>query len=93
MKDKSKKVNNNKSWAIGIAITTFILSLFFSFISNTVISNLNIIIGVIVLFLVILIGIGFDLIGVAVTVANEEHFVTFNAHHSRTVLTSSNFMS
>lgn len=74
MKDKSKKVNNNKSWAIGIAITTFILSLFFSFISNTAISNLNIIIGVIVLFLVILIGIGFDLIGVAVTVANEEHF-------------------
>lgn len=74
MKDKPKKKNSNKSWAIGIAITTFILSLIFSFISNTVISKLSIIIGVIVLLLVISIGIVFDLIGVAVTVANEEHF-------------------
>ncbi len=72
MKEKVK--NNNNSWVIVIAITTFILSLFFSFISNTAISNLNIIAGLIVLILVIFIGIIFDLIGVAVTVANEEDF-------------------
>lgn len=71
MKDKPKK---NNSWVIVISITTFILSLTFSFISNTVISNLNIIIGLIVLILVILIGVLFDLIGIAVTVANEEDF-------------------
>ncbi len=73
MKEKSKK-NNNNSWVIGIAITTFILSLLFSYISNTAISKLNIILGVIVLILVILVGVLFDLIGVAVTVANEEDF-------------------
>ena len=73
MKNKSKKTSNN-GWVIGIAITTFLLSLFFSYISNTAISKLNIIIGIIVLFLVIFIGILFDLIGVAVTIANEEHF-------------------
>lgn len=71
MKDKPKK---NNSWVIVISITTFILSLTFSFISNTAISKLNIIIGLIVLILVILIGVLFDLIGVAVTVANEEDF-------------------
>ncbi len=71
---KEKQKNNNNSWVIVIAITTFILSLFFSFISNTAISNLNIIAGLIVLILVILIGVVFDLIGVAVTVANEEDF-------------------
>lgn len=72
MKEKSKK--NNNTWVIGISITTFILSLTFSYISNTAISKLNIIIGLIVLILVILIGVIFDLIGVAVTVANEEDF-------------------
>ncbi|MBQ7410882.1 MAG: hypothetical protein IJW20_05835 [Clostridia bacterium] len=73
MKDSQKKTNNN-SWVIFIAITTFILSLLFSFISNTVVSNLNIILGILVLILVILIGVVFDLIGVAVTVGNEEDF-------------------
>lgn len=72
MKEKSKK--NNNTWVIGIAITTFILSLLFSYISNTAISKLNIIVGLIVLILVILVGVVFDLIGVAVTVANEEDF-------------------
>lgn len=73
MKEKNKKTNNN-SWVIFIAITTFVLSLLFSFISNTVIANLNIILGIIVLVIVILIGVMFDLIGVAVTVGNEEDF-------------------
>ena len=73
MKEKNKKLNNN-SWVIFIAITTFVLSLLFSFISNTVIANLNIILGILVLVVVILIGVVFDLIGVAVTVGNEEDF-------------------
>lgn len=71
---KEKQKSNNNSWVIVIAITTFILSLFFSFVSNTAISKLNIIAGLIVLIIVILIGVVFDLIGVAVTVANEEDF-------------------
>ena len=73
-KEKPKSKNSSNSWVIFIAITTFILSLTFSFISNTVISNLSIIIGLIVLIIVIAIGIIFDLIGVAVTVGNEEDF-------------------
>ena len=74
MKEKKKKNNNNNSWVIVVAVSTFILSLLFSFISNTAISNLNIFLGVLVLILVILVGVGFDLIGVAVTVGNEEDF-------------------
>ena len=74
MKDKSKKNNSAKTWVIVISITTFVLSLVFSYISNTAISKLNIILGLIVLILVILVGVIFDLIGVAVTVANEEDF-------------------
>lgn len=73
MKEKPKSMSHN-SWVITIAIITFILSLIFSFISNTAISKLNIFVGLLVLILVILIGVVFDLIGVAVTVGNEEDF-------------------
>ena len=72
MKDKKKKSGDN--WALIVFVGTFILSLLLSFLSNTAIANMNIIVGVFVLILVILIGILFDLIGVAVTVGNEEDF-------------------
>ena len=71
MKNKKQRTNN---WVIIVLISTFILSLLFSYISNTAITKLDIIPGIIVLILVILVGIVFDLIGVAVTVANEEDF-------------------
>lgn len=71
MKKEEKKSNN---WVITVAITTFLLSLFFSYISNTAISKLTIVPGIIVLIVVILIGIVFDLIGVSVTIAKEEEF-------------------
>lgn len=69
-----KKEKKTHSWVITVAITTFLLSLFFSYISNTAITNLEVIPGIIILFLVIGMGILFDLIGVAVTVAKEENF-------------------
>lgn len=71
MKKEGKSSNN---WVITVAITTFLLSLFFSYISNTAITKLTIIPGIIVLVVVILIGITFDLIGVSVTIAKEEEF-------------------
>lgn len=73
-KDKPNSKSGTNSWVIFISITTFILSLTFSFISNTAISKLSIVMGLIVLILVIAIGVLFDLIGVAVTVGNEEDF-------------------
>ena len=72
MKEKSKKGSNN--WIIVVFIITFIISLVLSFISNTVIANMDIIAGALVLIAVILIGIVFDLIAVAVTVGNEDDF-------------------
>lgn len=69
-----KKEKNSNSWVLTVAITTFLLSLFFSYISNTAITGLNVISGIIILLLVIGVGVLFDLIGVAVTVAKEEEF-------------------
>ena len=61
-------------WFIQVFIMTFILSVIFSYISTNGVSNLNIIPACAILIIVILIGILFDIIGVAVTVANEEEF-------------------
>ena len=71
---KEKKADSHLKWIIQIFITTFILSITFSFISTNGVSKLSIIPAVIILFAVIFIGILFDIIGVAVTVANEEEF-------------------
>jgi len=61
-------------WFITIFIATFILSITFSYISTNALNNLSILPAIILLAGVILIGIIFDIIGVAITVGNEEEF-------------------
>ena len=61
-------------WFIQVFIMTFILSMLFSYISANGVSNLSLIPALLILILVIGIGIFFDIIGVAVTVANEHEF-------------------
>ena len=46
----------------------------FAYISTNGVSNLSLLPAILILVLVVLIGIFFDIIGVAVTVANEEEF-------------------
>lgn len=61
-------------WFIQVFMMTFILSMLFSYISANGVSNLSLIPAILILILVIGIGIFFDIIGVAVTVANEHEF-------------------
>ena len=70
---KPTKASNWK-WPIKAFFTTFILSLLFSFISTNSINNLELIPAIIILLVVIFLGIIFDIIAVAVTVADEENF-------------------
>ena len=75
MKEKSNKQDNsNIKWAMQAFVLTFILSGVVGFISNNGIKKLNIFASIIILIVVIFIGIIFDIIGVAVTVAEEGHF-------------------
>ena len=72
-----KKENSEKSdlsWFIIIFVTTFLLSILFSYISTTAINNLEIVPAIVILLLVIFVGILFDIVGVSVTVAREEGF-------------------
>lgn len=68
------KKNSHIKWVITVSILTFSLSLLFSFISNVAINGLAVIPAILVLLFVILVGIIFDLIGVATTIAKEEEF-------------------
>lgn len=72
--EKKKKDNSELRWFITISITTFILSITFSFISTNAISSLSLIPAIIILIFVVFVGILFDIVGVAVTVANEHEF-------------------
>ena len=73
-KEKEKKENENIKWFIEVFIMTFILSMVFSFISTNGVSNLSLIPAILILISVIAVGIIFDIVGVAVTVANEDEF-------------------
>lgn len=72
--NKENKNNESVKWFIEVFIITFILSLFFSYISTTAISEIPVVPAIIILVAVIFIGIIFDIIGVAVTIAEEEEF-------------------
>ena len=71
---ESKKEHSNIKWIIQSFVMTFILSMIFAYISTNGVSNLNIVSALFILIIVVLLGILFDIIGVAVTVANEEEF-------------------
>ena len=70
----NKKDSSQVKWFITIFITTFMLSILFSFISTTAINGLDLIPAIIILIVVIFVGILFDIIGVAVTVGKESDF-------------------
>ena len=72
--NNEKKDNSNLKWFVTIFITTFILSITFSFISTNAISNLELLPAILILLATIIVGIIFDIIGVAVTVAKEQEF-------------------
>ena len=79
----SKKVNKkpiknkkkvDKKWVLIISILSFLISLVFSFIGETVIPNAHIGISVILIFAFVFLGIIFDMVGIAVTVADVSVF-------------------
>lgn len=71
---QKKNDNSRLKWVIEVILITFILSLAMSYITTNGMSNLNIFVALLILIAVILIGVIFDIIGVAVTVAEEAEF-------------------
>lgn len=73
---------SNYRWALIVTVLAFCLSLVMSLILTTVLKNVTLTISILVTFFFILIGIVFDIIGVAVTSGDE---VAFHSMSSRRV--------
>lgn len=75
MKKNSKKKNLvDYNWIIKIVVSSFLISIIFSLISETIIPNVGIIMGCILTLIFIFIGVLFDMVGLAVATAEEAQF-------------------
>lgn len=82
-KIKIKKKNTNYSWIIKITFTAFLISFVFSGISETALPNVPLVVGIILVFVFIILGVVFDMIGVAVTSSDEKQFHSMSARKVR----------
>ncbi|KRQ86825.1 hypothetical protein ABG79_01316 [Caloramator mitchellensis] len=70
---KSSSINNYK-WLLIIIFWTLIISFSINLITETIIPNVNIYTAILILVLIIATGVFFDILGVAVTAADETPF-------------------
>lgn len=61
-------------WSIWIAVITLVLAAIFSVISTFILSGVTWAIGTVIVFLIVILGVFFDTIGVAATAADEKPF-------------------
>lgn len=87
LKVQEKRRKNKKivdyNWIVKVTLLAFSISLIFSFMSETVLPNVNVVLGIIILIVFIFLGIIFDMIGVAVTSADEKQFHSMNSRKIR----------
>jgi Mg2+/Co2+ transporter CorB len=81
-KKRTSDKKSNRKWIVGIIIWTFVISSLISFVSDILLSRVGLLIAFFILILIIITGIAFDIIGVAVTAAEE---VPFHSMASRKV--------
>ncbi len=84
MKDHIRESIN---WSVGIAVITFVLAAIFTIVSTYTLTGLTWALGVLVVLFIVLIGIFFDMLGIAATAADE---VPFHAMASKKVNGSKN---
>jgi len=70
----SNSKKTDKSWIVKTVVITFTMSAVFSMLSAGIMDRVSIWIAVLILLLIILVGILFDIIGMAVTTAEEAPF-------------------
>ncbi|MEK5270594.1 hypothetical protein NSR00_07055 [Aeribacillus sp. FSL K6-8394] len=69
-------------WSLGIAVITFVLAALFSIVSTVLLEGVGWAAGMMIVFVIVLIGIFFDMLGIAATSADE---VPFHAMASKRV--------
>ena len=90
-KEKNKKKNTNYNWIVKITVLAFVISLIFSGISETILPNVPLWVGIIIVFVFIILGVVFDMIGVAVTASDEKQFNSMSSRKVKGAKTAVNF--
>ena len=78
-KEKIKKEKVNVKWICQIAVISFTISFGLSFVSEIAIPNLSVLFGILLTLAFVFVGILFDIVGVAVTGADEKVFHSMNS--------------
>ena len=78
-KEKIKKEKVNVKWICQIAVISFTISFGLSFVSEMAIPNLSVLWGILLTLAFVFVGILFDIVGVAVTGADEKVFHSMNS--------------
>jgi hypothetical protein len=81
---KMKKSVIDYKWTLKLTLLAFAISFTFSFISEVALKKANLMISIIVVLLFILIGVIFDMIGVAVATADEAPFHSMSSRKIKT---------
>ncbi len=67
-------MKTNYKWIFTVFLVSFLLAMFFTFIAETIISNVSLLIGIIITLLIVFIGIICDMVGVSISTVKEEPF-------------------
>ena len=81
-KKGQKKKNSQYSWAIKVFFISIVITAFLSFVSGELLNELNMYVALIVLAIFIMLGIIFDIIGLAVATAQEAPFNSMAAQRN-----------
>ncbi len=86
MKKQLSKKNKDKvnyKWIMTILLLSFVISITFSFASEMTLPKVNIFWAIVIALIFILVGVMFDMIGVAVTASDESVFHSMSANKVR----------
>ena len=67
-------MKTNYKWILTVFILSLVFAMFFTFVSETIISNVSLLVGVIITLILVFIGIICDMVGVAVSTTKLEPF-------------------
>lgn len=68
------QLQNSLKFSLGIAVITFVLAAIFSVVSTFLLDDVYYLIGIIIVFTIVFIGVVSDMLGIAATAANEVPF-------------------
>ncbi|WP_284140354.1 MULTISPECIES: hypothetical protein [unclassified Virgibacillus] len=70
----NSQIKRSLKFSLTIAVITFVLAAIFSVISSSILSSVMWMVGLLVVFTIVLIGVVFDMLGIASTAADEAPF-------------------